>query len=122
MKLNKRMISTAVALLATGAIAGCGSTTQTNAPKAAPVATQTQTPQQAGAGYYNMDTLAGDIKSQVQAKLDKQGAGEQITNVTCILTGPQTAECNGTFSDGDTESVTVSISADGNQYISAGSS
>jgi len=38
--------------------------------------------------------------------------------VVCISTGKLTAECNGTYSNGQTESVVVDISASGNEFIS----
>lgn len=102
-------------------IAGCGTATQNTAPKPAQHAPKaakvTMTAQQAGAGFYNMSLL----ELSIQAKVDKKLAGEGITatlkSVTCFITGTQAAVCNGTYSEGTAETVNVSISKDGQTYI-----
>lgn len=128
---TRSIIATALTAAALGSgMAACGTTQSTTHPAKAPaVATQTvkaqpavtQTPAQAGYGFYNMTELAANLKAAVNAKLSKLGSSETATSVTCILTGSQAAECNGSLSNGTSESVSVSISQDGDTYITAGS-
>jgi hypothetical protein len=85
-------------------------------PTAAPTTTQApppQTPQQAGTGFYNMQTLETDLQVKANLKNAQLGIAARITKVTCFLDGPQLASCNGTASDGSTITVAAHISADG---------
>jgi hypothetical protein len=96
-----------VGLALTGALAGCGSA----APR----------------GYYNMRTLSTSLQGQIESNMLSNASSTSLTalgqalktkvNVSCIKTGNQSAECNAAFSDGTSQSTTISISASGSEYI-----
>jgi maltose-binding protein MalE len=66
--------------------------------------------------YFNMETLASGIKEKLTETHPAYGVNTQIT---CIQTGKQTAECSATeTSSGQKASIEVSISADGKSFIS----
>lgn len=75
-------------------LSGCGSTSSSSGP------------------YYNMTTLANAIKEKIQ---DEHPA-EATSEITCIKTGKQTAECNASNGE-EKASVEVNISEDGNSFI-----
>lgn len=70
--------------------------------------------------YHNMKLLASDLKTEVNKKLTTEGEDARLNSMVCIAMGGQRAECNGTYSDGEAESVGVTISADGQRYITDG--
>jgi len=109
---------TAAIITATLAATGCASTTTTTQQASPATATTTTqaTPTPAGP-FYNMSTLAADLKLKVTQEIAKDGLTGSVTSMTCILTGSQTAECNASYSDGETASVTAYISADGDTYV-----
>lgn len=109
----------AAAVIVVVAVASSGGTTST----ASGGSSSSQTSGNASTqGYFNMTTLAADIKAQEQQKLDNgppnaNGGHDQITNVTCIPTGKLTAECNASTIEGNSASVAVDIAPDGTTYI-----
>lgn len=121
--MTKRYIA-GLAAVAALTVAGCGGMTTSSTTTAAPAAaTHAATPvsaQQSGTGFYNMDTLAGDLKLKVGTKLMTSEPGVSVTDVSCMMTGTQTAECHGDFSNGETANVAVSISQDGDTYMTQG--
>lgn len=101
------------------AAAGCGGTAAVSS-QSQPAKTQqtapAQTAQQAGTGYYDMNQLAAAYTTEYNAK------GEPlISDVTCMLTGPQTALAMGTLDTGEDWTQVVHISADGLHWMSNGS-
>jgi hypothetical protein len=72
-----------------------------------------RTPQQSGTGYYNMDTLATNFTSSYNAM-----PGPTISNVTCILTGPEAASCIGILNDGASYGQHVQIDPAGDHWVS----
>jgi hypothetical protein len=68
--------------------------------------------------YRNPDVLAGAIKSTMQAKLAAKGADITVTSVDCLPKEKLRFVCMATDAEGDHASSTVTVSADGQSFIS----
>lgn len=109
-------------ILAAAALAACGSA---GTPQDHGSASQKSASRPTQQGYFNMDTLASDLKSQIQQKIDGDPTltGAKVDSVDCISTGGQTATCNDQVTDstGNEQGYTVqvTISKDGSEYITS---
>ncbi len=70
---------------------------------------------------FNADTLAADIQTKAQARVDKNpdryGGAATVNRPTCIASNDRQFECVGTTSKGESYSVTATVSADGKHYV-----
>ena len=103
-------------LVFAGVLVGCGSGTT------AAVGSNTST-STAAPTFNDPVTLANSIETTANQHLanpadPKYQPGVTITDVTCIHTAATNFECNDTASDGTTGSVSVTVAADGNTWIS----
>jgi len=89
-----------VALLVVVGLSACGGSSSSSSASSGP--------------YYNMETLAKGIEESVTTKNPALFAGTQIT---CIQSGKQTAECHASNGEGKEASVEVTISLDGQSFI-----
>ena len=84
-------------------------------PTAAPVS---QTAQQAGTGYYNMDALQTALKSSDMTNADGSSASTaRARAANCLLSGPQIAQCSLIMPDGSSGVATVSIGTYGQSFL-----
>jgi hypothetical protein len=77
----------------------------------------------ASSGFNNPVTLANDVQRAANQHLNDPSSGvynpgASVSGVTCIHTSGTNFECNGTGSDGSTNSVSVTVAADGKSWIS----
>jgi hypothetical protein len=96
-------------------LAGCGSAAAPAPPAASPAARTTRSagPQ----GFQIPSVLQSSMRHQIDKKLRKVDPGTRVTSIQCVMEGRQRAECVADFSDGESTSDAVVISADGDGYV-----
>jgi hypothetical protein len=71
-------------------------------------------------GLNDPNTLSQAIMRDANARYAKAGSSLTATSVTCIAAGiPHEFTCNGTMSNGMTQTVTATVSDDGQTYITS---
>ena len=68
-------------------------------------------------GYQNGSVLAASIRHKVDKEMTSDGDDATVTLVTCIEQGKSSAICLVKTSDGQSDTMNVVISADGNEWI-----
>jgi hypothetical protein len=79
-----------------------------------------QAAQEQTTGYHDPDKLARSMKHSLNDKAAEHDYGYRYTNITCISQGPRNVRfvCNGDFDDGTAATLSVTVSATGDSWVS----
>lgn len=83
-------------------------------------ANDTETTTEAELNFFDPEYLAADVKSEINSDISADGLSYRMNELTCIersIKGEFT--CHAEYSDGDTSTLKVTVSADGESWISS---
>jgi hypothetical protein len=82
--------------------------------------TETTPTTDAELNFFDPEYLAADVKSEINSDISADGLSYRMNELTCIersIKGEFT--CHAEYSDGDTSTIKVTVSADGESWISS---